>query len=338
MEEHPPILSSYQHSEEIITSSYRRYSTNEMDVTSNENFSDQQAVVAEESPASQTKCCRCLPPARKWPWGKLLIAAILIGVVTFVIVDSLTNKHISNGFQVFLTWIESNLVAGVFAFMGVYFIATVCFVPGSLLTLGSGFVFGSAVGVGYGVLLASVAVLVGATLGSIVAFLLGRYLLRECVRHRLVKKYPVVEAVDEALQSNGFKIFFLLRLSPIVPFNAINYIAGVTGISLRNYTLALIGIIPGTVLYCFIGATAGGLMEAEQGVSQPVTIASIVVGVVLAFAAVFVASYYAKREFNKIIEEKQNTEREEEDADEEEGLPPSSAEAQVETGFDVNMA
>jgi uncharacterized membrane protein YdjX (TVP38/TMEM64 family) len=219
--------------------------------------------------------------------------------------------------------------------MGVYFIATVCFVPGSLLTLGSGFVFGSAVGVGYGVLLASVAVLVGATLGSVAAFLLGRYLLRDCVRHRLVKKYPVVEAVDEALQSNGFKIFFLLRLSPIVPFNAINYIAGVTGISLRNYTLALIGIIPGTVLYCFIGATAGGLMEAEQGVSQPVTIASIVVGVVLAFVAVFVASYYAKKEFNRIIAEK---EREEEVADEEEGLPPSSAEVQVETGADVDMA
>jgi uncharacterized membrane protein YdjX (TVP38/TMEM64 family) len=120
-----------------------------------------------------------------------------------------------------------------------------------------------------------------------------------------------------------------------VPFNAINYIAGVTGISLRNYTLALIGIIPGTVLYCFIGATAGGLMEAEQGVSQPVTIASIVVGVVLAFVAVFVASYYAKKEFNRIIAEK---EREEEVADEEEGLPPSSAEVQVETGADVDMA
>ena len=66
-----------------------------------------------------------------------------------------------------------------FAFIGVYFIATVCFVPGALLTLGSGFVFGSAVGVGFGVVLASLSVFVGAALGSISAFLLGRYLMRD---------------------------------------------------------------------------------------------------------------------------------------------------------------
>lgn len=273
------------------------------------------------------------PSKRKCPWGKLVVAAILIGIVTFVIIDSLTTTYISTGFQQFLTWIESNLVAGVFAFMGVYFIATVCFVPGSLLTLGSGFVFGSAVGVGYGVVLASIAVFVGASLGSIAAFLLGRYLLRDCVRHRLVKKYPVVEAVDEALLNNGFKIFFLLRLSPIVPFNAINYIAGVTGISLKDYTLALIGILPGTVLYCFIGSSAGGLVEAEQGVSKPVTIASIVVGLVLAFIAVFIASYYAKKEFNKIVEQKRNSEANTNGSDEEEvtndveeGLPVNEEE------------
>eukprot|EP00577_Skeletonema_sp_RCC1716_P032417 CAMPEP_0113427700 /NCGR_PEP_ID=MMETSP0013_2-20120614/31451_1 /TAXON_ID=2843 ORGANISM="Skeletonema costatum, Strain 1716" /NCGR_SAMPLE_ID=MMETSP0013_2 /ASSEMBLY_ACC=CAM_ASM_000158 /LENGTH=247 /DNA_ID=CAMNT_0000316163 /DNA_START=131 /DNA_END=871 /DNA_ORIENTATION=+ /assembly_acc=CAM_ASM_000158 len=240
--------SSYQHSTIEEQSSYRRYSTAE-----NTNNNDD---------TNKRKC----------PWGKILVATILIGIVTFVIIDSLTTKYISTGFQEFLTWIESNLVAGVFAFMGVYFIATVCFVPGSLLTLGSGFVFGSAVGVGYGVVLASIAVFVGASLGSIAAFLLGRYLMRDCVRRRLVKKYPVIEAIDEALQNNGLKIFLLLRLSPIVPFNAINYIAGVTGISLKDYVIALIGILPGTILYCFIGASAGGLAEAEQEVPQPVTI------------------------------------------------------------------
>ena len=138
--------SSYQHSTSSIEeqSSYRRYSTAETIPHSNSNDSQAEAAAA--------------PSKRKCPWGKIIIATILIGIVTFVIIDSLTNQHISTGFQEFLTWIESNLVAGVFAFMGVYFIATVCFVPGSLLTLGSGFVFGSAVGVGYGVVLASLAV------------------------------------------------------------------------------------------------------------------------------------------------------------------------------------
>jgi len=311
--------SSYQHSTIEEQSSYRRYSTAE-----NTNNNDDTT-----------------PSKRKCPWGKILVATILIGIVTFVIIDSLTTKYISTGFQEFLTWIESNLVAGVFAFMGVYFIATVCFVPGSLLTLGSGFVFGSAVGVGYGVVLASIAVFVGASLGSIAAFLLGRYLMRDCVRRRLVKKYPVIEAIDEALQNNGLKIFLLLRLSPIVPFNAINYIAGVTGISLKDYVIALIGILPGTILYCFIGASAGGLAEAEQEVPQPVTIASIVVGLVLAFIAVFIASRYAKKEFNKIIEQKQNSEageggqHEDDDMiDVEEGLPVD--EQNVETGVDMD--
>ena len=77
---------------------------------------------------------------------------------------------------------------------------------------------------------------------------------------------------------------------------------------MKDYCLALIGILPGTILYCFIGASAGGLAEAENAVSTPVTIASIVVGLVLAFIAVFIASYYAKKEFNKIVEQKRNSE------------------------------
>ena len=83
-------------------------------------------------------------------------------------VDSLTTKYIQTGFENFLIWVEHNLVAGVFAFMFVYFAATVAFVPGFILSLGSGFVFGSAVGVGPGVVLATVAVFVGASLGAIV--------------------------------------------------------------------------------------------------------------------------------------------------------------------------
>ncbi|KAL7543981.1 hypothetical protein ACHAXR_013461 [Thalassiosira sp. AJA248-18] len=245
------------------------------------------------------------------PWGKILVGVILLSIIIFVIVDSLTAKYISSGFQTFLEWIETNLVAGVFAFMGVYFIATVAFMPGSILTLGSGFVFGKAVGLGPGVALAAAAVFVGASCGAIVSFLLGRYLLRDWVGRKLVEKYPIIKALDEAFQQKGFRIFLLLRLSPIIPFNAINYIGGVTSISFRHYALALFGILPGTVLYCFIGATAGSLTETENAVSGPVAIASIVVGIVFGLLAVFVVSYYAKREFNKIVAEQEHHDGEE---------------------------
>ena len=121
----------------------------------------------------------------------------------------------------------------------------------------------------------------------------------------MVEKYSIVQALDEAFKQKGLKIFLLLRLSPIIPFNAINYIGGVTSIKLRQYSLALVGILLGTVLYVFIGATAGSLTESENAVSGPVAIAAIVIGIVFGLLAVFAASYYAKTEFNKIVAEQE---------------------------------
>ena len=104
-----------------------------------------------------------------FPWTKVFVGTLLAGVITYVIVDAVTTKNIQSGFVIVLEWVESNIIAGVFAFMFVYFVATIAFVPGSILTLGSGFVFGGAVGLGPGVALATTAVFVGASLGSIAA-------------------------------------------------------------------------------------------------------------------------------------------------------------------------
>lgn len=81
----------------------------------------------------------------------------------------------------------------------------------------------------------------------------------------------------KAMEKKGFHIFFLLRLSPIIPFNALNYMAGMTAVSFRDYTFALIGLLPGTVLYVFVGASAGSAMENSNGsaVSRGARIASI---------------------------------------------------------------
>jgi len=235
------------------------------------------------------------------PRGKIIIGIILLAIIIFVIVDSFTTKYVNNGFRTLLEWVETNLVAGVFAFIGVYFVATVAFIPGSILTLGIGFVLGKSAGLGPGVALASLSVFVGAYLGATASFLLGRYLLRDWVGRNLLLKYPTIQALDEAFKQQGFRIFVLLRLSPIVPFNAINYIGGVTSIKLAHYALSLFFILPGTVLYCFIGATAGSLTESESAASGPVAIVSIVVGLLFGLLAVFAISYYAKREFNTII-------------------------------------
>lgn len=253
-----------------------------------------------------------LAEKKRCPVAKIFVGALLLSVIIFAIVDSLTTKHISSGFNTFLEWIETNVAAGVFAFMGVYFLATVAFVPGSILTLGGGFIFGKAVGLGPGVALASAAVFVGASTGAIASFLLGRYLLRDWVERKLVQKYPIItKALDDTFREKGFRIFLLIRLSPVIPFNAINYIGGVTSMKFQDYALALFFILPGTVLYCFIGATAGSLTESESAVQGPVAIASIVVGIVLGLIALFVVSFYAKREFKRIIAEAEEGEQDE---------------------------
>lgn len=192
-----------------------------------------------------------------------------------------------------------------------YFLATILFLPGSILTLGAGFTFAASFGMGLGVLVGTLVVFIGAALGSIVAFLIARYLLRDQVR-RLTKRYAIFEAIDSALEGNGLKIFILLRLSPVIPFNVFNYIGGVTSVTFRDYTLALFAMIPGTVLFVFLGASAGGLAESANSGSDPtVTIIVVVVGTVLGITTIWLTTRYARKELNRILEDR----RREEDAE-----------------------
>ncbi|KAL3923761.1 MAG: hypothetical protein SGILL_001464, partial [Bacillariaceae sp.] len=239
-------------------------------------------------------------------WMKLIVALVLLAFVIFVIVDSQTNQYVRTGITAFLEWIEENPGAGVVAFMFVYFFATILFIPGSILTLGAGFVFSASFGsLGVGILLGVLSVFLGASAGAIASFLLGRYLLRDGVL-KLSKKYKIFEALDRAMAENGLKIMALLRLSPIIPFNIINYVAGVTSISFWSYCLALFAIIPGTTLYVFLGASAGSLAEsATSGDSATITIVVVVVGVVFGILAIAMTSYYAKKELNRVVAERQ---------------------------------
>lgn len=157
-----------------------------------------------------------------------------------------------------LTGIESFGIWGGFAFIGLYVVAAIAFLPGSILTLGAGVVFGVAWGTLY--------VFVGATLGSIAAFLIGRYLVRGRVSQILADK-PNFAAIDQAVAREGFKIVLLTRLSPVFPFNLLNYAFGITGVSLKDYTLGAIGMIPGILLYVYIGSLAGNL--ARLGSTPP---------------------------------------------------------------------
>jgi len=243
---------------------------------------------------------------------KLSITLILVGFIIFVIVDSTQDQYVRSGMQSFLSWMEDNPTAGVFAFMFVYFTATVLFIPGSILTLGAGFVFANIYGLGVGVLLGTAVVFIGASLGSIAAFFLGRYLFRDNVEG-LSRKFRVFSAIDTALEQNGLKILFLLRLSPIIPFNAINYILGLTSVTSFQYIVSLIGILPGSVVYVFVGSSASTIAESANsgGGNKVLSIVSIVVGVVLSIVVISITSYYVKKELVRL-----GVQEEEEDGEE----------------------
>ena len=152
-----------------------------------------------------------------------------------------------------LAWIEGLGPWGPVIFVGLYIVATVAFVPGSVLTLGAGALFG----VGFGSVLVSTA----ATLGATAAFLVGRYLARDWVARRIAGN-TTFATIDRAVAAEGWKIVGLTRLSPVFPFTLLNYAFGLTQVSLRDYVLASwIGMMPGTVMYVYVGTlirAAGG--------------------------------------------------------------------------------
>ena len=133
-------------------------------------------------------------------------------------------------------------------FIAVYVLACVFFIPGSVLTLGAGAVFG--------VVWGSVYVSVGATLGATAAFLVGRYFARDWVAKK-IEGNASFAAIDRAVADEGWKIVGLTRLSPVFPFTLLNYAFGLTRVTLRDYVLASwIGMMPGTVMYVYLGSLA----------------------------------------------------------------------------------
>jgi uncharacterized membrane protein YdjX (TVP38/TMEM64 family) len=152
--------------------------------------------------------------------------------------------------QSVLLWVKTQGSVGIVAFVVIYNLATVLFVPGSLLTLGGGAL--------YGVFWGSVYVVIAATLGATIAFLIGRYYARGWVAKQL-QGHPKFQAIDQAVAKDGWKIVLLTRLSPVFPFNLLNYAFGVTCVSLTDYVIGSMGMIPGSVMYVYLGSLVGDI-------------------------------------------------------------------------------
>lgn len=191
------------------------------------------------------------------PWTRLAVGlAVIVSVV-------LLGRWLGGYVTAFAAWVDGLGAVGPLVFVVAYAVATVAFVPGSILTLTAGAVFGLVGGTAY--------TFAGATLGASMAFLAARHVLREPVERRLGGDERF-QAIDAAIAGQGRGIVFLLRLSPAFPFNALNYALGLTGVRFRDYLLASVGMLPGTLLYVYFGKLigdvallGGGLEGIERG-------------------------------------------------------------------------
>jgi len=191
-----------------------------------------------------------------------------------------------------LGWTAAAGPLGQAAFVGLYVLACVAFLPGSVLTLGAGAAFGLWKGF--------VLVSVGSTLGACASFLVGRYLLRDWVARKLAA-VPAFAAVAGAVGSEGWKVVLLTRLSPVLPFNLLNYGYGLTTVGLAEYALASwIGMMPGTFLYVYLGAAAGEAARSGSRTRSPAEWALFATGLAATAIAAWLVGRTAKRALAKV--------------------------------------
>ncbi|MBI2944923.1 MAG: TVP38/TMEM64 family protein [Candidatus Wallbacteria bacterium] len=194
-------------------------------------------------------------------------------------------------------WIRSAGVAGALAYGAIYVLATVLMLPGSALTLGAGFAYGPLLGT----LLVSPASVLGATL----AFLLGRSAAREWVVGKMTA-HPRFGAVDRAVGDRGFLLVMLLRLSPLFPFNLLNYALGATRVRLRDYVVAsFVGMLPGTFLYVYLGSlvtSAGELLGGQRPAAGPWGRGLYWVGLFATVAVVAFVTRFARQALDRALE------------------------------------
>jgi uncharacterized membrane protein YdjX (TVP38/TMEM64 family) len=191
----------------------------------------------------------------------------------------------------FTNWIQKLGPLGVVVFIAIYALATVLFVPGSLITIAGGLVFG--------LLLGTIAASGGSVIGASCAFLIGRYLARRKTE-AMAKRDDQFRAIDEAIGREGWKFVMLLRLSPLIPFNASNYIYGITAVKFWPYVLASwIGMLPGTVLYVYLGTIGKAGLTGGQQSRSPLEYVFFGVGFVATVIVTVLITRTAKKALEK---------------------------------------
>jgi len=208
--------------------------------------------------------------------------------------------------QAFLIWITGlGIFWGPIIFIFVYTLVTVLFLPAVLLSIAAGFI--------YGTILGSIIVQLGSLFGACASFIIGKYFLQECVS-RLTESYPMYSAIDKAISLNSWKIVTLLRLSPLTPFNVLNYGLALTRIKFWDYTWSsAIGMIPQSILFVYMGTAVKNISDLSENqsnqspLSQFLFYFGLVVSIITAIGITFITSKAIKKELREAEQKKLET-------------------------------
>ncbi|ELP31041.1 VTT domain-containing protein [Rhodopirellula baltica] len=222
-------------------------------------------------------------------WGSIAVVVasllVIIRTLPFDVVTSAMNE-----------WIGSLGWWGPVVLVLLYIIATVLFVPGTILTLAAGAIFGLLVG--------TIVVSIGSTIGAALAFLISRYVARERVAE-LAKDNRRFAAIDRAIEEGGWKIVGLLRLSPALPFNLQNYLYGLTPIRFWPYVLtSWIAMLPATFLYVYLGHVTGAAVGADRE-RTTAEWAMLAVGLLATIAVTVYVTRLASRKLDEQVDQDQ---------------------------------
>ena len=167
-------------------------------------------------------------------------------------------------------WINDAGVLAPIVFMLIYALATVLFLPGSVITLAGGALFGPVLGTFYN--------LTGATLGAVLAFLISRYLASDWIADKTGGR---VRQLINGVEGEGWRFVAFVRLVPLFPFNLLNYALGLTKIRLLHYLIAsYVFMLPGTIAYTYLGYAGREAIGGGEGLIQKILIALALLAVV----------------------------------------------------------
>ena len=181
-----------------------------------------------------------------------------------------------------------NTGIGIFAFICIYILIVLLIMPASWLSLLSGFLYGSYLGL--------IIVFISASIGASLAFFISKRFFAKKLKN-FFSRYPKLSVMEQVVKKGGLKLIFLARLSPIFPFSILNYFYGLNNIKFKDFAIGLLGIIPGTFLYCSIGSLAKSIQDLKY-VQSTNNLYMNIIGVVSTLLVVYFSSKYSKEYFD----------------------------------------